>query len=174
MATADRPVAVSDSSPLILYARIGRLDLLSEHFSQVIVPPAVWHEVVIAGCGRSGADAVGRSRWLVRRELEHDSLARALSKALGRGEAEAIALKIEIGGHGPLLLDDRRARRVAHEHGAPVTGSAVIQILAKERDLISAVHPVLDALRDVGLYLSDEAARELLTTAREWPPIEPD
>ena len=46
--------AVSDSSPLILYARIGRLDLLADTYGEIAVPPAVWAEVVTEGANRSG------------------------------------------------------------------------------------------------------------------------
>ncbi|MEA2583347.1 MAG: hypothetical protein QOF33_1432 [Thermomicrobiales bacterium] len=44
--------AVSNGSPLNLYAAIGRLDILRDVFTQVAVPSAVWEEVVIKGTGR--------------------------------------------------------------------------------------------------------------------------
>lgn len=38
---------VADSGPLIGLAKIGRLDLLRKLARQVVVPAAVWHEVVM-------------------------------------------------------------------------------------------------------------------------------
>jgi len=50
--------AVSDSSTLIHLAALSRLDLLQTFFDSVLIPPAVWREVVGEGRGRAGADDV--------------------------------------------------------------------------------------------------------------------
>ena len=42
------PLAVSNSSPLIHLSLIGRISLL-RRFSEVVIPPAVWQEVVEQG-----------------------------------------------------------------------------------------------------------------------------
>ena len=61
------PGVVSDSSTLIHLSAIGRLMLLQRFYGQVLIPPAVWREVVEEGRGRPGAreveDAV-RAGWL--------------------------------------------------------------------------------------------------------------
>ena len=41
-------IVVADASPLIAVARIGRLDLLRSVFGQLLVPDAVWREVVVS------------------------------------------------------------------------------------------------------------------------------
>ena len=61
--------AVSNSSPLILYARIGRLELLKALFGEILIPPAVWHEVVTGGTGRNGEREVRQSDWIRQRSL---------------------------------------------------------------------------------------------------------
>ena len=40
---------VSDSSPLISLVRIGELDLLHRLYNELLIPQAVWHEVVVKG-----------------------------------------------------------------------------------------------------------------------------
>ncbi len=40
---------VSNASPLINLARIGRLDLLPRIFGRLFIPEAVWQEVVVEG-----------------------------------------------------------------------------------------------------------------------------
>ena len=40
------PDAVSDSSPLIHLAKIEALELISRLYSRILIPPAVWREVV--------------------------------------------------------------------------------------------------------------------------------
>ncbi|MEB3760630.1 MAG: hypothetical protein GSR81_07285 [Desulfurococcales archaeon] len=42
-------IVVSDSSPLIHLSQIGRLNLLKEFFGELLIPPAVYREVVIGG-----------------------------------------------------------------------------------------------------------------------------
>ena len=50
--------AVSDSSPLIHLAAIGRLELLHSFHEAVLIPDAVWREVVTQGGNRPGVSEV--------------------------------------------------------------------------------------------------------------------
>ncbi|MHC1624013.1 MAG: hypothetical protein ACXQTR_05435 [Candidatus Methanospirareceae archaeon] len=43
------PEAISDYSTLIHLAGIGRLKLLKEFYGKILITPAVWGEVVVAG-----------------------------------------------------------------------------------------------------------------------------
>jgi predicted nucleic acid-binding protein len=47
---------VSNASPLINLARIGKLDLLHRLYDSVLIPQAVWDEVVVQGAGQPGAE----------------------------------------------------------------------------------------------------------------------
>lgn len=49
-----RPV-VSDSSVLIHLAKIGQLKFLKEFYEKIVIPPAVWKEVVEEGKERQDA-----------------------------------------------------------------------------------------------------------------------
>jgi hypothetical protein len=49
---------VSDSSPLISLARIGELDLLHRLYGELLIPQAVWHDVVVKGAGQPGFEEV--------------------------------------------------------------------------------------------------------------------
>ncbi len=64
---------------------------------------------------------------------------------LDRGEAEAIALAVETRADA-LLLDERRARRVAGSLGVPVTGVLAVLVLAKTQGLVPAVGPIIDRM----------------------------
>jgi hypothetical protein len=88
--------AVADTSSIILLAKIGRLALLHEHYGQVHIPPAVVAEL------RAKPDAASQEveRFLGSpgcvRAPQNTLLVQALSADLGIGEAEAIALAVEI------------------------------------------------------------------------------
>ena len=158
--------AISNSSPLILYAQIGRLELLHSLFDEVFVPPAVWREVVTASHDRVGAIEVRQAGWIVHVPLPDPGLPPLLAN-LDPGEAEAIALASSFRPEVQILLDDRRARRVARNLGLKVVGSAGVLGLAKDVGLISAVRPVLFDLRSAGLFLSEGTVRELLRISGE-------
>ena len=44
---------VADSSCLISLSRIGKLEVLHELFGGIIIPEAVYYEVVVRGAGRT-------------------------------------------------------------------------------------------------------------------------
>lgn len=72
---------------------------------------------------------------------------------LGPGEREAISLAIEVKA-GAILLDDDSARKLAIQLGLRVIGTAGVLVLAKERELIPAVRPCLDALIENRFFLT--------------------
>jgi len=99
---------ISNSSILIGLSAIGRLELLHRRFPEgVIVPDAVWQEVVETGHGRTGADQVATAEWICRQQIQNKVLVTALQAYLDQGEAEVIALGQEIGAD-LLLLDEKK------------------------------------------------------------------
>lgn len=159
-------MVVSDSSPLIFYARIGRLDLLREVFATVHIPMAVRDEISFGGGNRSGAAQVAAMPWILLHPVVNRERVGVLRARLGPGEAEAITLAGELG-QAAILLDDGRGRRSAQECGLRVFGSGGVLAQAKRQGLLPRVRPVLDELRDAGLYLSDGAYREVLASVGE-------
>jgi predicted nucleic acid-binding protein len=55
---------VSNASPLINLAWIGKLDLLRQLYGELTIPGAVWQEVVVEGIGQPGADDVKAATWI--------------------------------------------------------------------------------------------------------------
>lgn len=84
-------VIIADSSPLIGLARIGELGLLPKLARHLVVPSAVWNEVVAARPDAPGAAEVARQSWIETRTPDPLVVAPLLI-LVGRGEAEAIAL----------------------------------------------------------------------------------
>lgn len=103
---------VSNSSPLINLAIIGKLDLLETFFSTVWIPNAVWHECVIEGSGKPGVDVIKEANFLRRSESRDTALIRLLQRELDAGESAALALAIEMQAD-LILLDERDARNIA-------------------------------------------------------------
>ena len=150
---------VSNTSPLINLARINKLELLPALYRQVIVPEAVWNEVVIVGVGQPGAEEVKGSAWIKKQRVKNVSLVQALKLGLDAGEAEAIALGLELKAEF-ILMDERLGRENARHLGLRCMGLVGILIESKRKGMISAIKPCLEALRDLagfrlheGLYV---------------------
>jgi uncharacterized protein len=158
--------AVSDSSPLILYGRIGRLDLIHAVFGDIFVPPAVWREVVIDGAGKSGASDVAHASWIHQRPL-HNAGPLSRIRALHPGESEAIIVAAASEPPLAVLLDDSDARQVAEDLGLVVVGSGGLLVLAKNQGYLPAIAPLLADLQSAGLFLGRATANRILERAGE-------
>jgi hypothetical protein len=147
---------VSNSSALINLSRIGKLTLLRDLFGVLIVPDAVWQEVVVEGAGQPGADEIGSADWIQRQPVMNMQLVQALQQDLDGGEAEAIALALEIGAE-MLLMDEKLGRETARHLGLRYIGLIGTLVMAKRKGLIGAVKPHLDMLRDIAGFRVDAA-----------------
>lgn len=92
--------------------------------------------------------------------------AAALRTHLHRGEAEAIALAAEIQADR-IVLDDKKARRIARELGLRLIGTVGVILRAKREGVVPECRPLLDGLTQEGFYLSDALYREALRQAVE-------
>jgi len=164
------PAAISDSSTLIHLAALGRLVLLREYYTEVLIPPAVWKEVVEEGRGRPGAREVeeaARAGWLKVIAAAEEPLVRLLKRELQDGEAEALALaverQVEI-----VLLDESEARRAAAMYGLRKTGVVGILIRARLDGKVSSLRQELDRLhQDAGFWISEDLYRQALEAVGE-------
>ncbi len=143
---------VADASVLIALSAIDELPLLPAMFpAGVLVPDAVWREVVEDGGNRPGARLVAEAKWVQVRRVGRTDLVKLLRANLDDGEAEAIALAQEIKAD-LVLLDERDARRAAEELGLSVLGSVGILLRAKKVGRIPSLRVVLDRLQTDGHF----------------------
>lgn len=85
---------------------------------------------------------------------------------VGRGEASAIVLALEING-SILILDDKKARTIAADLGLTITGTLGVVVKAKLMGVIPSVKPWLHRFRLEGFRTSDPVERALLYAAGE-------
>ena len=160
-------IVVCNATPVIALAAVGQLDLLRAVYGEINIPDAVFHEVTIAGAGEPGAREVTAAAWIKRQPVRNRTLVNALGLELDLGEAEAIALALETSA-GLILLDERLGRHAAMRLGLTVAGTLGVLIAAKDRGLIAALRPVLDALRvQAGFWIGGELHDAVLKAAGE-------
>jgi len=150
-------IVIADSSCLIALARSRQLDVLRVLFSQIIIPAAVYDEVVIQGAGRPGSDEVAQAEWIITRQVQDHLAVQALRLTLGRGESEAMVLAAETADRF-LILDNWRARQSAIGMGLPVVGTLSILQRATEKGLIADLEACLEQLRQAGFHFVKKKA----------------
>src|SRR5262245_32966156 len=98
-------IVVADSTCLIGLSNIGELDILRHMFGTVLIPPAVFHEVVVLGTSRPGAAEIDSAEWIQTRDAADKLAINTLRLSLGAGESEAIVLAAEQAADF-IILDD--------------------------------------------------------------------
>ncbi|WP_243637257.1 DUF3368 domain-containing protein [Aeropyrum pernix] len=156
---------VMNSSVIIALAEINMANIISVLNIEIIVPHAVYEEVVTKGRSRPGSKELetlinqGKVKVLA---PKNRALVEALHDPLGMGESEAIALAVE---HGCMLaLDDRIARSKAKSMNLKVIGTIGLLRLTYSKGLIGR-DMLIQALRELkehGFRISDKIINEVL------------
>ena len=157
---------VSNSSTLIALARINHLDILEKVVKKLIIPPAVYDDIVIKGAGRPGSAEIRQAKWIEKRNVSDQEMVMRLNSILGLGESEAIALAKEIKAD-LIILDDDKARKVALSEGLRISGLLAFLVQAKEKGIIERVKPLMDGLKLKGFFISENLYQDTIQKAGE-------
>jgi len=163
-----KPV-VSNSSPLIWLAKIGRLVLLKILFGEVVIPRRVCEETTLE---KQSADAV-----LISKAIEDGWIKVSEKKMKGAdvlagvsgihlGEAEAILLAQKLGTE--LIIDEREASTTAQMFGVRPIGTIAVLLFALARDelTLNEFKECLDGLIASGFWLSVDVYNKALEEAQ--------
>jgi predicted nucleic acid-binding protein len=161
-------LVVSNTSPILNLAIIDRLSMIREQFTTVTVPKGVLEELRI-GENLPGSKTITDAldaKWLQVEEVQDSAMLRILKRELDAGEAEAIALALEIRAQW-VLLDESEARRIAKDLGLKVTGVLGILLRACSQKRVSSLRSEMERLREkAGFYISDHLFEYLLKQSR--------
>lgn len=148
-------IIISDTSCLIILSNIGELDLLHKLYGKVITTLDIaleygetlpeWVEVVNS-YDKSKQDLL---------ELQID-----------KGESSAIALAMETP-NSVIILDDYKARKIAHRLHLNYTGTIGIIVKAKLNGFIPSIIPLITKIRQTNFRLSEELEQEALKQSGE-------
>ncbi len=160
-------IVISNTSPISNLAAIGHLELLQQLYSNIIIPPAVYQELINSGDTDPATLAVQTLSWIQTQPVSDWVLLETLQSNLDPGEAETITLAVEI--HADrLIIDERRGRNEAIRLGLQVTRLLGIVLAAKQQGLIPLVKPILDDLRANSFCIRDALYAEVLRLAGEY------
>jgi predicted nucleic acid-binding protein len=162
-------IVVSDTSPISNLILVNYIHLLPQLFGTIIIPQAVYQELLANGSNHPVTQTIQAVDWLEVRSVTNQQQVEALERDhnLDLGEANAIVLALELQA-AQLLIDERLGRLEAKRRGLRITGILGILLAAKHKALISEVHPVMDALiQQANFRISPQLYSEVLQLAGE-------
>jgi len=157
---------IVNSTPLISLAIIDQLDLLPKIFKDVIVPNAVYNEVLVDGKDKLGHARLSTANWIRRVDILNAELKRSIMLQLDEGEAEVMTVSKDK--NIPLVcIDEFAGRRYAALLGLDVIGTLGVLLIAKQMKLVPAIKPLCDNLISSGRYISRSLYDEVINKAHE-------
>jgi uncharacterized protein len=160
-------IVISDTSPISNLFVIGRLDLLREIYQQIIVPQAVYDELMKLKSFGYDIQEIDKLGWIIIRKPVNAQQVLLLRINLDAGESEAIVLSQEINA-GLLLIDERAGAKKAKEMGLKTIGLLGVLVKAKELGLIDSLKSMLEDLQEkAGFWLSSKLKKEILEVVGE-------
>lgn len=163
-------IVVSDTTPLISLLKIDRIDLLEKLFGQVLIPQAVFDELIADERFKSEADQIIQKQFIRVKAVKNPESASILKRATGldRGESEAIVLTDEQNAD-VLLMDEAKGRTVSFQMGLKIMGTIGILMAAYEENELTEdeVRACVEGLKRAGRHISQKHYQMLLDRLRE-------
>lgn len=146
-------IVVSDTTAISNLVRIGEIELLKVLFGKILLPKAVYDELLVLEERDINITSLLAKDWFEVTEVTDDDLYQELSLELDIGEVEAIALAIHKEANY-LLIDEVKGRRIATEKAVPIIGTLGILLEAKRNRLITSVQHKMDDLKSIGFWIN--------------------
>ena len=172
-------IVISDIAPIIIFAKINKLSILKDLYSIILIPIAVWEEL-IEPLSKPKKDIPSDIKyelkakeegWLIVKDpisAQYHEIALDLSKILGRGEAYAIALSLELKAN-LLLINDSEAKKIAESKGLNTKWSTEVLMEALEKDIVKNYHEFKELINEMienGLWMEKSRYNRILKTAK--------
>lgn len=163
---------VSNATPLIYLARLGKLPLLRELFAQIQIPPEVKNETIDRGKEKGFPDAIIieqalKDGWLAIHQLTEENIKKSETLAqmsgIDIGEAQTILLAKQKN-EKIVLIDQTSAREVARQMGLYPRGTIYIILAAAKKKLTTKeeARQMLEKLIETNFYISAKIYRDAL------------
>jgi hypothetical protein len=162
-----KKIVISNSTILINFATIDRLDILHALFKELIIPEAVWDETVLKASRYVSAKRIRESDWIKVKKVHDRNSVKLLRGRLDDGEAEAVSLALELKADF-ILLDESPAREVAKKLEMNFIGTVGCLIMAKRLGIIENIKSLLNKIiKDAKFWISSDLYWTILKDARE-------
>jgi predicted nucleic acid-binding protein len=156
---------VINTSPLIVLFKSQLIDILPQVCREIIIPNAVWSEVVKAGKNDLPSQQLPQITW--GKKVDLISISPTITSwGLDPGETEVLSFAWENKGYR-VIIDDAAGRRVARTLNIPFIGTVGLLLVAKQQGMLDSMTLAIQSLKDSGLWLSDDLVKYLIEEAGE-------
>lgn len=158
-------IIISDTTPIISLLKAEQLDLLQKLFDEVIIPNAVFHELISNQRFQDEAQKIKDCPYIYVEEVISIKSVDIFRRVTGldAGESEAIVMADEKKAD-LLLMDERKGRIVAKQMGLTITGTVGILLQAFDEELLNAdeIKKSMIKLRECGIRISESLYKLIL------------
>jgi uncharacterized protein len=155
-------LVIADSGPIFSLALIDRLDILNELFDDVKIPEAVWNEITY---DETKLDYSKLYIFFKDKTCQIEGL-NELAFVMDYGESESLILYKEL--HADfLLIDDRKARKIAESLDINGIGLIGLLSIAKDKGLIKLLRPIFETFLQNKRFYSVELLNAILVARGE-------
>ncbi|MCP4396561.1 MAG: DUF3368 domain-containing protein [bacterium] len=155
---------VINASPLILLCNGDLAFILPELFTEIVLPEAVWQEILSSPHVDKAAQTLPDLDWL--QKIPVTNSADVIRWDVGDGETEVLSFAFMHSAY-TAVVDDMAAKKCAVSLSIPTLGTGSMLIMAKKRGLIGSVERSLRTLQQLGLWISEAVIALLKERAGE-------
>ncbi len=158
-------IIISDTSPLVCLLHLNKIGLLRDLFADVIIPPAVFEELINA---KIIDDFFLQANAFIQIKTPiNNKKVEELMTVLDKGESEAIVLSTELKAD-LLLIDEAPGREIARRYGIPIKGILGVLLQAKENNLLSDIKSSIEKLQnEINFRVNNNLLQKILIEANE-------
>lgn len=151
-------IIISDTTPIISLLKAEQLNLLQKLFHEVIIPKAVYNELISNVKFQSEAQIIKDCSYIFVEEVIDTKSVNIFRRVTGldAGESEAIVMADEKKAD-LLLMDERKGRMVAKQMGLTITGTVGILLQSFDEGLLNAdeIRESINKLKECGIRIND-------------------
>jgi len=128
-------IIIADSSTLITLLDTKNFALLFKLFEEIIISQEVYHEITYQHHYQEQLTPYLDSKQLQLQSAEQKEMYEMLIKRLDKGESESIVLAKSL--NLPLIIDERKGRKIAKELHIPIIGLIGILLKLIEKNIVT-------------------------------------
>lgn len=155
-------LVIADSGAIFSLAIIDQLELLHALFDDVAIPTAVWEEITLD----KATDFYPKIYNFFKNRTKSITGVNTLTPLMDYGESECVILYKESEANF-LLIDDRKARKIAENFDVNCIGTLGILSVARQRNIISALQPLFAMLLSNKRFYSLDLLNAILAKHNE-------
>lgn len=155
-------LVIADAEPIFSLALVDKLGILSFIFEEVKIPKAIWEEITY----NEQVEYYYRIKGFFEDRIIQIKSVNEFDLIMDKGESEAITLYKEIGAEF-LLIDDKKARKIAENLEVKCIGTLGLLSIAKDIGVIDELRPLFDKFQSNGRYYATDLLNAILEQHEE-------